>query len=206
MKLYYSPGACSLAPHIALAEAGVVVRRGQGRPAQAHHGRRRGLLCDQPQGLRPVPRARRRHATLSEVAVILQYIADRKPGTLAPAFGSFDRYKTMEWLNFIATEVHKQFGPLWYPHHAGGDQAGAEGKARVALRARRQDALGATVPHGPELHHRRRLPLHRPALVGAPQGGPHAVPGARAVSGPHRGASRRAEGPGCRRPAKEAAA
>ena len=52
---------------------------------------------------------------LSEVAVILQYIADRKPGTIAPAFGTMERYRVMEWLNFIATEVHKQFAPLWYP-------------------------------------------------------------------------------------------
>jgi glutathione S-transferase len=47
--------------------------------------------------------------------VILQYIADRKPGTLAPAYGSLERYSLMEWLNFIATEIHKQYGPLWDP-------------------------------------------------------------------------------------------
>jgi glutathione S-transferase len=51
----------------------------------------------------------------SEAAVILQYIADRKPGALAPAFGGTDRYRLMEWLNFIATELHKQFSPLFYP-------------------------------------------------------------------------------------------
>src|SRR5580765_3656961 len=74
MKLYYSPGACSLAPHIALQEIGVPY-----------------------------------------TTAILQYIADRKPGELAPAFGTLERYRLMECLNFIATEVHKQFGPLWYP-------------------------------------------------------------------------------------------
>ena len=52
---------------------------------------------------------------LTEVAVILQYIADRKPGTLAPAFGTLERYRQMEWLNFIATEVHKGLAPLWKP-------------------------------------------------------------------------------------------
>jgi glutathione S-transferase len=52
---------------------------------------------------------------LTEAAVILQYIADRKPGTLAPAFGGMERYRLMEWLHFIATEIHKQFGPLWHP-------------------------------------------------------------------------------------------
>ena len=49
---------------------------------------------------------------LSEVAVILQYIADQKPGTLAPAYGTLGRYRVMEWLNFIGTEIHKQVGRL----------------------------------------------------------------------------------------------
>jgi glutathione S-transferase len=52
---------------------------------------------------------------LTEAHVILQYLADRKPGTLAPAYGTLERYKLMEWLGFIATEVHKGFGPLWNP-------------------------------------------------------------------------------------------
>ena len=52
---------------------------------------------------------------LTEAAVVLQYIADRNPGTLAPQFGSIKRYHTMEWLNFIATELHKGLGPLWKP-------------------------------------------------------------------------------------------
>jgi glutathione S-transferase len=52
---------------------------------------------------------------LTEAAVVLQYIADRKPGTIAPAFGSAARYQLMERLNFIATELHKGFGPLWKP-------------------------------------------------------------------------------------------
>jgi glutathione S-transferase len=46
---------------------------------------------------------------------VLQYIADRKPGTLAPEFGTSERWKLMEWLGFIATELHKGFGPLWNP-------------------------------------------------------------------------------------------
>ena len=114
MKLYYSPGACSLAPHIALNEAGL-----------AHDAVKVDLrthkLADgtdyttiNPKGY--VPLLETDDSTrLSEVAVLLQYIADRKPGTLAPAFGSMERYRLMEWLNFIATEIHKQFGPLWDP-------------------------------------------------------------------------------------------
>jgi glutathione S-transferase len=114
MKLYFSPGACSLAPHIALAEAGVPYTTAKvdlrkhaladGTDYFAVNAKGYVPLLELDDGTR-----------ISEVAVILQYIADRKPGTLAPAFGSIERYRVMEWLNFIATELHKQFGPLWYP-------------------------------------------------------------------------------------------
>jgi glutathione S-transferase len=112
MKLYYAPGACSLAPHIALNEAQI--------PHEAVRvDLREHKLADgtdyytiNPKGYVPLLElddGRR----LTEVAVILQYVADRKPGTLAPAFGSFERYRLMEWLNFIATEIHKGWSPLW---------------------------------------------------------------------------------------------
>ena len=52
---------------------------------------------------------------LTEVGVLLQYLADQKPGTIAPVFGTKARWQLMEWLNFISTEVHKGFGPLWNP-------------------------------------------------------------------------------------------
>ena len=114
MKLYFSPGACSLAPHIALSESGVPyatekvdLRRhalADGTDYYAINAKGYVPLLELDDGTR-----------ISEVAVILQYIADRKPGTLAPVFGSIERYRVMEWLNFIATELHKQFGPLWYP-------------------------------------------------------------------------------------------
>ena len=81
---------------------------------------------------------------LTEVAVILQYIADRKPGTLAPAYGSMERYRLMEWLNFVATEIHKQFGPLW---HADTPDATKE-KQRATLAKRLRSS-------------RRRLPSSR---------------------------------------------
>ena len=114
MKLYYSPGACSLAPHIALVEAGLPF-------TSVKVDLRTHKLADgtdyytiNPKGYVPLlelPDGER----LSEVAVILQCIADRKPGTIAPAFGTMARYRLMEWLNFVATEVHKQFSPLFYP-------------------------------------------------------------------------------------------
>lgn len=114
MKLYYSPGACSLAPHIALAEADLAYAavKVDLRKHQTEDGT--DFYSINPKGYVPFL-ALDGNETLSEVAVLLQYIADRKPGTLAPAFGGFDRYKLMEWLTFIGTEVHKSYGPLWYP-------------------------------------------------------------------------------------------
>ena len=114
MKLYYSPGACSLAPHIALSEAGLTYDA-------VKVDLRKHVLADgtdyytiNPKGYVPLLELDDGQR-LSEVAVILQYIADRKPGSLAPVAGTMERYRVMEWLNFIATELHKQFGPLWYP-------------------------------------------------------------------------------------------
>jgi len=115
MKLYYAPAACSLAPHIALSEAGLeheLVRidlRTHTLPDGSDYA------AVNPKGYVPVLELDD-GTRLTEAAVILQYIADRNPGTLAPAFGSIERYQLMEWLNFIATELHKGFGPLWKPN------------------------------------------------------------------------------------------
>ena len=114
MKLYYSPGACSLAPHIALSEAGLpyTTKRVDLKTHTLADGT--DYYTINPKGYVPLIELDD-GARLSEIAAIVQYIADRKPGTLAPAYGTMERYRLMEWLNFIATELHKQFGPLWYP-------------------------------------------------------------------------------------------
>ena len=114
MKLYYSPGACSLAPHIALSEAGLpyTTKRVDLKTHTLVDGT--DYYTINPKGYVPVIELDD-GARLTEIAAIVQYIADRKPGTLAPAYGTMERYRLMEWLNFIATELHKQFGPLWYP-------------------------------------------------------------------------------------------
>jgi glutathione S-transferase len=114
MKLYYSPGACSFAPHVALIELGIAAtpvkvdlrthKLADGSDYYAVNAKGYVPVLELDDGTK-----------LTEAQVILQYLADRKPGTLAPAFGSLDRYRLMEWLNFIATEVHKGFNPLWYP-------------------------------------------------------------------------------------------
>jgi glutathione S-transferase len=114
MKLYYAPGACSLAVHIALRESGlpfVLARVYLLDHTLADGADYYGI---NPKGYVPLLELASGER-LGEVAVILQYIADRQNGTLAPAFGSLARYRLMEWLNFIATEIHKGLGPLWKP-------------------------------------------------------------------------------------------
>jgi glutathione S-transferase len=114
MKLYYAPGACSLAPHIALCEIGLP--HTLERVDLATHKLSDGTdyRTVNPKGSVPTLELDD-GARLTENAVVLQYIADRKPGSLAPAFGSLERYRLMEWLNFIATELHKGYAPLWKP-------------------------------------------------------------------------------------------
>lgn len=114
MKLYYAPGACSLAPHIALSESGVPYTTERVDLRTHTYGNGADYYGVNPKGYVPLLELDD-GGRLTEVAVILQYIADRKPGTLAPAFGSIERYRTMEWLNFIATEIHKGLAPLWKP-------------------------------------------------------------------------------------------
>ena len=114
MKLYYSPGACSQAPHIALHELGLPVEAIKVDLATHKLPDGSDYYAVNPKGYVPLL-VLDDGTTLTEAHVVLQYIADRKPGTLAPEFGTLERWKLMEWLGFIATEVHKGFGPLWNP-------------------------------------------------------------------------------------------
>jgi len=146
MKLYYAPAACSFAPHVALREAGIPFE-----PVKVDL-RKHVLAADgsdyyaiNPKGYVPLLELDNGER-LSEVAVILQYIADRKPGTIAPAFGSTERYRVMEWLNFISSEVHKQFGPLWYP-----DTPDATKEKQRATLAKRFDHIAKTLERQPYL-------------------------------------------------------
>ncbi len=114
MKLYYTPGACSLAPHIAAHELGLPVEAVKVDLAKHTLPDGSDYYKVNPKGYVPLL-VLADGTSISEASVILQYLADRKPGTLAPAFGTAERWKLMEWLAFIATEVHKGFGPLWNP-------------------------------------------------------------------------------------------
>jgi glutathione S-transferase len=114
MKLYYAQGTCSHAPHIALREAGLdftLVRYDMKR-ATLESGQ--PLTTIHEKGYVPVLELAGGER-LTEAAVVLQYIADRVPERgLAPPAGTMERYRLMEWLNFLATEVHKIYWPLFH--------------------------------------------------------------------------------------------
>jgi glutathione S-transferase len=115
MKLYYAPGACSLAAHIALREAGVQFEIEKVDLAAKKTERGTDYWSINPKGYVPALQLDNGEI-LTEVSAVLQYIADQKPSAnLLPAFGSKERYRVLEWIGFIATEVHKGFGPLWNP-------------------------------------------------------------------------------------------
>lgn len=117
MKLYFSPGACSLSPHIVLHEAGLpftAVKVDLKTKAMEGGGDFRTV-----NGRGYVPLLELDHgAHLAEGPAIVQYLADQAPQKqLAPANGSLARYQLQEWLNFITSELHKQFSPLFDPSH-----------------------------------------------------------------------------------------
>jgi glutathione S-transferase len=115
MKLYYSPGACSLSPHIVMREAGIPVqlvkvdlsakKTEEGGDFKAINSKGYVPTLELPDGQR-----------LTEGPAIVQYLADQAPTRgLAPANGTIERSRLQEWLNFISTELHKQFSPLFDP-------------------------------------------------------------------------------------------
>ena len=115
MKLYYSPGACSLSPHIALQEAGLAYT-----PVLAStksHKLQDGTDYYTINELGYVPVLELDNGErLREGPAIVQFIADQVPAkNLAPANGTMDRYRLQEWLTFIGTELHKGFSPLFNP-------------------------------------------------------------------------------------------
>jgi glutathione S-transferase len=117
MKLYYSPGACSLTVHIVLHELGVAHEREAVNLKTRQCAGGADYLALNPKGYVPALQLDD-GAVLTEVAAIVQYLADSvadNGGLLAPA-GAMERYRAVEWLTFISTELHKNFGPLFNPH------------------------------------------------------------------------------------------
>lgn len=116
MKLYYSPGACSLSPHIVSRELGIRVdlkRVNTKDKTIEGGGDYRGI---NPRGYVPALELNNGQI-LTEGPAIVQYLADQKPEAgLAPEAGTFERYRLQEWLNFLSSEIHKQFSPLFKPN------------------------------------------------------------------------------------------
>jgi len=119
MKLYYSPGACSLSPHIALLEAGLSFEliktdlRAKTLPDGSDY------RAVNPKGSVPAL-ALDNGEVLTEGPALVQYIADQAPAKhIAPANGTMARYRLQEWLNFISTELHKGYSPLFRPNTPG---------------------------------------------------------------------------------------
>ena len=115
MKLYLAAGACSMAPHIVLREAAYTFDLERVDLAKKQTASGEDYTRINPKGYVPALRLDNGEV-LTEVAVILQYLADQKPESgLAPKTGTMERYRLMEWLNFVSSEIHKQFGPLFNP-------------------------------------------------------------------------------------------
>jgi glutathione S-transferase len=146
MKLFYSPGACSLSPHIALREAGLafdLVRVDLNTKTTADGGDYLGV---NPAGYVPALQLDD-GSVLTEGPAIVQYVADRAPERrLAPANGTMARYKLQQWLNFVATEIHKSYSPLFNP--AAHVECKAAGKANLE---RRLPLVAAQLERGPYL-------------------------------------------------------
>ena len=119
MKLYYTPGACSLSPHIVAREAGIAIdlekvdlkAKKTSNGSDYYEVNAKGYIP-----MLEIDGGQR----LTEGPAIVQYLADQKPESgLAPRAGTMERYRLQEWLNFITSELHKGFGALFNPKIAG---------------------------------------------------------------------------------------
>ena len=115
MKLFFSPGACSLSPHIVLREAGLAFTLDKVDLRSKLTASGADFRAINPKGYVPALETDE-GVLLTEGPAIVQYLADKAPAKgLAPAAGSMARYQLIEWLNFISTEVHKNYSPLFNP-------------------------------------------------------------------------------------------
>jgi len=113
MKLYYTPGACSLAPRIIACEAGLEMEYDKVDLKTQTTASGRNFIKINPKGHVPAL-ALHTGDILTEVPVILEYLADQVPAArLLPKLGSLERYRVREWVDFTGYELHKGFEPLW---------------------------------------------------------------------------------------------
>jgi glutathione S-transferase len=150
MKLYYAPGACSLAPHIVAREAGVPIQLEKVDLGAKKTESGKDYRAINPKGYVPALEIDGGEV-LTEAGALIQYLGDRNPGQgLMPASGTLDRYREVEWITFISSELHKGFSPLWDP--AVKDDAKQKVKEKLATRfahvektlAQRPFLMGAT--------------------------------------------------------------
>ena len=115
MKLFYMPGACSLAPHIVANEAGIDLELVKVDGASKKTEQDQDYLATNPNGYVPalvLPDGE----LMTEASVVVQYLADQKPESgLMPGAGDKARYRVQQWLSFVATELHKTFSPFFKP-------------------------------------------------------------------------------------------
>ena len=131
MELFYSPGACSLAPHIVSREAGLPVELVKVDLAKKKTATGDDYLAINGRGYVPAIRFDDGEV-MTEVAALVQVLADKNPAAgLAPALGTRERYKLMEWLTFISSELHKSYSPLF--HMKSADEVAAL-KEKIAKR------------------------------------------------------------------------
>ena len=144
MKLYYSPGTCSLHPQITISEIGLPVElvRVDLRAHKTQTGA--DYYAVNPKGY--VPSLELDDGTiLTEGAVITQYLADQKPAAnMIPPAGTMDRYRVQEWLNFIASEIHKTFSSMF----GASDEVKDQGRAKLS---RRFDVVAKALQERPYL-------------------------------------------------------
>ena len=140
MQLYFAPGACSLASHITAREAGINIdlKRADTKTKKLEDGS--DYLAVNSKGAVPALKLDNGQV-LTEGVAIMQYLADQKPeSNLAPKNGTMERYRVQEWLNYITSEVHKGFSPLWNPT--------ADPAARSMRRRRRSSTHPGGRPRG----------------------------------------------------------
>ncbi len=165
MKLYYSPGACSLSPHIVLLEAGLPFSTEKVDLKSKKTAAGVDFLTVNPKGSVPALRLDDGQV-LTEGPAIVQYLADQKPDSgLAPRAGTFERYRLMEILNYISSEVHKSFGPVFNPAATADAKKAARGDSRQAIRLAVRPSRYQEFPGGRSVHGGGRVFVHGARLV-----------------------------------------
>lgn len=145
MKLYYAPGVCSLSPHIVLHEAGLPFETVKTDIKAKTTEGGSDYKAVNPLGYVPAL-AMDDGSVLTEGPAIVQYLADKAPAKkLAPANGTPERYKLQQWLNFMSSEMHKGFSPLFNP--AMPEEAKALARERLAPRFAHLDKHLASNPY-----------------------------------------------------------